>query len=364
MMKIGIPKEIKNHEHRVAVTPVGVKDLVDAGHEVWVQTDAGCAAGFSDESYQAVGAHLSADAAKVWSMDLVVKVKEPLPEEYSFFRKDLTLFTYLHLAAAPELTEALVNSGVCAIAYETVQSDNGRLPLLTPMSCIAGRLATQMGAFYLQTTNGTAYAGKGLLMGDVQGAPNAHVLILGGGNVGRNAASVALGMGANVTIMDVSAPCLESIKQEFSEVIDRLQAQLFEEEALEQALKSTDLLIGAALVPGTKAPQLLSRKTLAHMPKGGVFMDVSIDQGGMAETSRATRYDDPVYVEEGIIHCCLPNLPGCVSHSSTAALTTVTLPYVLELANSGVKQALLENIELQRGLNVHHSAVVHPALVA
>ena len=354
-MKIGIPKEIKNHEHRVALTPDGVALLVGEGHQVLVQSGAGVDSGFTDAAYDTAGAELCADPADARAADLVVKVKEPQQSEYPFLRADLTLFTYLHLAADVELAQELLRNKVCAIAYETVQMNDGSLPLLAPMSRVAGRVAVQLAARFLQKENGTTYPGKGVLAGCIQGARPARAVILGAGNVGLNAADALVGLGAAVTVLEKNADYLNILK---SELDPRIDLQLFTEERLHRALPACDMLIGAALVPGEHAPRLLSRHDLGRMSAGSVFVDVSIDQGGIAETSRVTGYDEPVYVEEGVLHCCLPNLPGAVPRTSTHALTDATLPYVRKLA-TGIQSACASDMPLARGVNTQAGLIMH-----
>ncbi|MFQ5581289.1 MAG: alanine dehydrogenase [Mariprofundaceae bacterium] len=355
-MRIGVPKELKNREHRVALSPAGAKLLVADGHEVVVQASAGDGCGFSDRQYERAGAHVLASAAEIWGSELVVKVKEPLEPEYQFLRPELTLFTFLHLAADPELTNVLLARQVRAIGYETVQLEDGSLPLLAPMSHVAGRVAMQLGAFLLQAEPGSSQKGKGLLMGGIDGARKAQVGILGGGNVGRNAASVAHGMGAAVTVLDANPERLRSLVALFD---GNISAQAYSEQNLQRLLPRCDLLIGAALIPGEHAPQLLSRAMLRSMQPGSVFIDVAIDQGGISETSRVTTYDEMTYVEEGVIHCCLPNLPAAVPLTSTGALEAVTLPYVRKLTNLGVERALREDMALASGVNTWDGNIVH-----
>jgi len=355
LVKIGVAKEIKNHEHRVALTPEGVAILVGDGHEVLMQAGAGADSGFEDIMYIKAGARLVMDAADAWAADLVVKVKEPQVCEYPFLRADLTLFTFLHLAADAELARELLHKKVCAIAYETVQMNDGSLPLLAPMSRVAGRVAVQLGARFLQKENGTSYPGKGILTGSIEGGQPARAVILGAGNVGLNAADALVGLGAEVILLENNADYLNRLQPGLDE---RICLQLFTEEGLHNALPACDLLIGAALVPGEHAPRLLSRDDLSRMAAGSVFIDVSIDQGGIAETSRTTSYDDPVYVEEGVLHCCLPNLPGAVPRTSTHALTDATLPYVRKLAG-GIRSACRLDITLARGVNTQDGIMLH-----
>jgi len=356
-MIIGIPGEIKNREHRVALTPDGVKQLIKDGHEVRVEAHAGLASGYADSEFESAGAHIVNEAFDAWAADLVLKIKEPLPVEYGFLRPGLCLFTYLHLAAAPPLLDVLLEKNIRAIGYETVQMNDGSLPLLAPMSRIAGRLATQIGASLLQKENGTSYPGRGVLMGGVPDARPAHVLVLGGGNVGRNAAEVALGMGASVQILDASVDCVSALRQRFAEAGDACDIRFFAEQLMFEALESCDLLIGAALIPGEHAPVLLTPSYLERM-QGGVFVDVAIDQGGISQTSHPSSYDEPVYIESGVLHCCLPNLPAAVPVSATQALTHATLPYVRHLANAGI-HAVREDAALARGVNTWEGHVTH-----
>jgi alanine dehydrogenase len=354
-MHIGVPKEIKNRERRVALTPDNVRVLCAAGHTVRVQDGAGIGARFADEAYRQAGAKMVGTAAEAWEAELVVKVKEPLPEEYPFLRQDLTLFTYLHLAAAPELAHELQRRGVHAIAYETVQTADGRLPLLAPMSQVAGRVAVQMGAGFLQAeVPGVPHHGRGVLMGGIAGVPRARVVIIGGGNVGEHAARAALGLGARVMVLDVRSERLAELEAS----LIGLESRPLHGDGLRQLLPDTDLLIGAALIAGEHAPHLLDRAVLASMPEGAVFVDVSIDQGGISETSHATSFETPVYVEAGVIHCCLPNLPAAVPLSSTLALTHATFPYTQMLAAS-VEAALAGNAALRHGVNVWDGAIRH-----
>jgi len=356
-MIIGIPREIKNREHRVALTPAGARQLVQDGHKVCMEHEAGVGSGFSDADYEAAGACIAATPEDVWAADLVLKIKEPLPEEYIHLRPGQYLFTYLHLAAVPELLDVLLEKSVRAIGYETVQMNDGSLPLLAPMSRVAGRLATQIGASLLQKENGTQYPGRGVLMGGVDGVEPAHVLVLGGGNVGCNAAEVALGMGASVQILDASADCVSQLRQGFSGFGEACDVRFFAEQLMFEALETCDLLIGAALIPGEHAPLLLTPSYLERM-KGGVFVDVAIDQGGISQTSRPSSYDEPVYAEAGVLHCCLPNLPAAVPVSATQALTHATFPYVRHLANAG-PDAVREDAALACGVNTWDGHVTH-----
>ncbi len=357
-MIIGLPKEIKNREQRVALTPEGVAELVKRGHAVRVQKGAGMGAGLFDEAYAEAGAEVVDTAARAWDAELVVKVKEPLPEEYDFLRPGLALFTYLHLAAAPDLARELLARGVRAIGYETVQTDDGRLPLLAPMSRIAGRVAMQMGARFLQRENGTPYPGKGVLPGGVPDVAPARVLVLGGGNVGCHAASAALGLGARVRVLDASVDCVAALRESFGDHDGCFDARFFSPQLLFEALAECDVLIGAALIPGEHAPVLLTPSWLERMA-GGVFVDVAIDQGGISETSRPTSWEAPVYVEANVLHCALPNLPAAVPVSATQALTRATFPWVLKLAESGIGQAVRMGAALARGVNVWDGEVRH-----
>lgn len=344
-MRIGLPKEIKTSERRVAITPEGVERLVGAGHSVVVETDAGVGSGFSNTQYEKSGATISS-VFSVWQQDLIVKVKEPLGPEFDLMRPNQVLFTYLHLAASKDLTEKLMQKQVVAYAYETVRLDNGCLPLLLPMSEVAGRLAVQAGAHCLEAAHG----GKGILLGGVTGVPPANVLILGAGVAGTNAAMVAKGMGARVTVLDINATKLEIILQRIPDI--RIVFSTPDE--IKQEILSSDLVISTILVPGAKAPKLITREMLRSMEPGSVFVDVSIDQGGSAETSRATTHTSPTYIEEGVVHYCVANMPGAVPQTSTRALTSATLPYVLELANDPHKVSE----PLRRGLNVDSGQVV------
>lgn len=342
-MRIGIPKEVKVKESRVSCTPGGVYEFVRAGHQVLVQRGAGVGSGFADKLYEEAGATLVESAAEAWSAELVIKVKEPIACEFGFLRPDLTLFTYLHLAAAPELTHALLKSGTTGIAYETVEIGR-RLPLLEPMSEIAGRMAAIVGAYYLSRAQG----GKGVLLGGVPGVLPGNVLVLGGGTAGVNAGRMAAGLGSNLTILEVD---LE--KMRFLDISMNHSARtLFSnEQNLVDMLPSVDLLIGAVLVPGAKAPKLLRRDMLKAMKPGSVLVDIAIDQGGCAETSHPTTHDDPVYEEEGVIHYCVANMPGAYARTATQALSNATLPYALKLANMGGEEALRRLPELRKGVN-------------
>lgn len=351
-MIIGVPKEIKNNENRVGLTPAGVLSFVQKGHEVWIETGAGQGSGFTDEAYVAQGAVIKATAAETWAADMVIKVKEPLASEYGFFRPGLVLFTYLHLAPAPELTKALIDGDVIAIGYETVEAD-GTLPLLNPMSEVAGRMATQLGAQFLTKIEG----GSGILLGGVPGVPKGHVVIIGGGNVGVNAAQMAVGLGARVTILDVNAKRLAELDAQFDGKVQTLMSNPFN---IAQAVAEADLLIGAVLIPGARAPKLVTKAMVASMKPGAVIIDVAVDQGGIIETAdRVTTHDAPTYVVDGVIHYAVANMPGAVARTSTLALTNVTLPYALELADKGVELALVESTALRTGLNIYRGQVTN-----
>lgn len=342
-MKIGIPKEIKNNENRVALPPAGVYELVQEGHEVLVEANAGIGSTFSDEAYRAVGATIVANAADVWAADMVMKVKEPLPEEYSYLRAGLLLFTYLHVAANPELAKALMSSKVRAIGYENVQLANGALPLLSPMSEIAGRMAVQIGAQFLEKI----YGGKGVLLSGVPGVRKGQVTIIGGGVAGTNAAKMALGLGAQVTILDVSIPRLQELDQLFDGQVQTLFSNRFN---IEAAIQQADLVIGAVLLPGKKAPNLVTREMVKTMAEKSVIVDIAIDQGGIFETEdRVTTHDDPTYIQENVIHYAVANMPGAVPQTATLALSIAALPYAKQLA-ADPEKALRTNAALARGV--------------
>jgi alanine dehydrogenase len=355
-MLIGVPKEIKNHEYRVGLTPAGAAALVRDGHAVLVETQAGAGVGFADQAYLDVGARIAPTAAEIFaSAEMVVKVKEPQPVEYRQLRPGQVLFTYLHLAPDPEQTKGLLESGSVAIAYETVTDAQGGLPLLKPMSEVAGRMSIQAGAHTLEKAQG----GLGVLLPGVPGVPPAKVLVLGGGVVGINAARMAMGLGAQVTIMDVSLPRLTQLDSDFG---PRLITEVSTPENIARHLPDTDLVIGAVLIPGAAAPKLVSRRMLGLMRPGSVIVDVAIDQGGCIETSRATTHQQPTFVEEGVVHYCVANMPGGVARTSTLALTNATLPFVRQLANLGYRKAIETNAHLRNGLNVHRGRVTHEAV--
>lgn len=345
-MRIGLPKEIKNHEYRVGLVPAGVRELVAHGHSVTVEAGAGLGAGFSDSDYVAAGATIEASAEKIFAdAEMIVKVKEPLAVERARLKPDQILFTYLHLAPDPEQTRDLVNSGCIGIAYETVTSPLGDLPLLKPMSEVAGRLAPQVGAHALEREAG----GRGVLLGGVPGVPRSRVVVIGGGVSGTHAADVALGLGAEVTVVDRSLEALRRIEARFA---GKVATAFSTPEMIAGLVPVADLVIGTVLIPGAAAPKLLTRKMVASMPKGSVFVDVAIDQGGCAETSRPTTHSEPTFVEEGVVHYCVTNMPGAVPRTSTLALTNATLPFALAIANKGWRRALLEDKHLRAGLNV------------
>jgi alanine dehydrogenase len=352
-MQIGVPKEIKDQEFRVGLTPASVRLLSEQGHQVWVEKGAGNGSGFTDGDYQAVGAKI-VSREQAWNQELVVKVKEPLASEYQYIRPEQILFTYLHLAAARPLTEHLLSTGVTAIAYETVQLADGTLPLLTPMSIIAGRLSVQFGARYLEKQQG----GRGVLLGGVPGVRPGKVVILGGGVVGTEAAKMAVGMGAAVQIIDINVDRLAYLETLFSSRVELLYSN---SDQIEHLVPEADLLIGAVLVTGTKAPILVSREFVSKMRAGSVIIDVAVDQGGCVETLRPTSHSNPTYIEEGVIHFGVPNMPGAVPWTATQALNNSTLPYIVKLANHGLK-ALEIDPALAKGLNVHNRRLVHPAV--
>jgi alanine dehydrogenase len=345
-MIIGVPKEIKNQEYRVAMVPAGVRSLVDDGHRVLVQSSAGEGSGIADDEYQAAGAELRPTAEAVFAeAEMIVKVKEPLPQEYQLLREGQLLFTYLHLAPDPKLTRALLERKIVGIAYETVQAENGSLPLLTPMSEVAGKLSVQIGAHWLEKENG----GSGVLLGGVPGTPPAKVAIVGGGTVGTNAAKVALGMGAEVTILDINLDRLRYLADVFGSSIRLLASNAHN---VEEAVAEADLVVGSLLIPGAKAKKVVTKAMIAKMRKGSVIVDVAIDQGGCVEGAVPTSHENPVIDMDGVILCCVANLPGAVARTSTFALTNATFPYVSKLANLGYKAALAADPALFKGLNV------------
>lgn len=355
-MIIGVPKEIKNRENRVAIVPGGVKMLVDAGHRVLVEKSAGLGAGIPDDKYLAAGATMIGSAAEIWgSSDMIIKVKEPIAQEFAHMRKGQILYTYLHLAAAQELGHELVKRGVNSIAYETIQLANGSLPLLTPMSEVAGRMSVQVGAQCLQKHSG----GKGLLLGGVPGVRRGRVSIVGGGVVGVHAAKMAIGLGARVTILDVNAARLAYLDDIFGHDVDTMMSN---PENIAAAVAESDLVVGAVLIAGAKAPRLVTREMVKSMEPGSVIVDVAIDQGGCIETIRPTTHDDPVFVDENVLHYGVTNIPGDVPKTSTYALTNVTLKYAMELANKGLEKALRDSPALTLGLNTYQGKVTYGAV--
>ncbi|MEC1606688.1 alanine dehydrogenase [Bacillus halotolerans] len=354
-MIIGVPKEIKNNENRVALTPGGVSQLVSNGHRVLVESGAGLGSGFENEAYESAGAEIIADPKQVWDAEMVMKVKEPLPEEYAYFRKGLVLFTYLHLAAEPELAQALKDNGVTAIAYETV-SEGRTLPLLTPMSEVAGRMAAQIGAQFLEKPKG----GKGILLAGVPGVARGKVTIIGGGVVGTNAAKMAVGLGADVTIIDLNADRLRQLDDIFGHQIKTLISNPVN---IADSVAEADLLICAVLIPGAKAPTLVTEEMVKQMKPGSVIVDVAIDQGGIVETvDHITTHDQPTYEKHGVVHYAVANMPGAVPRTSTIALTNVTVPYALQIANKGAAKALADNAALRAGLNTANGHVTYEAV--
>jgi alanine dehydrogenase len=355
---VGLPKEIKDNEYRVGMTPAGVRALTDAGHEVIVERAAGEGSGFEDGLYEKAGARLIESADDVWAgADMIVKVKEPIAPEYPRMREGLLLFTYLHLAPDPKQTEALLKNKVTGVAYETITDRRGTLPLLTPMSEVAGRMAVQVGAQYLEKMNG----GRGVLLGGVPGVPAARVVIIGGGVVGTNAAKMAVGMGAQVTIVDRNLDRLRELDDIFLSKISTLASSAY---AIHGAISEADLIIGAVLVPGAAAPRLVTREMLKDVPNGAVIVDVAVDQGGCIETTRATTHSNPTYYEEGVLHYCVANMPGAVPRTSTFALTNATLPYVLRLANRGFVEAIESDPGLKEGVNTHAGRLTYEAVAA
>jgi len=357
-MIIGVPKEIKNNENRVAMTPAGVIHLINAGHTVHIEKDAGLGSNFTDQEYVKAGAQIIDNARDVWEKaDMIMKVKEPLSSEYKYFRKGLILFTYLHLAAAPELAKALVENEVTAIAYETI-TVNGTLPLLTPMSEVAGRMATQIGAQYLEKSEG----GKGILLGGIPGVRRGKVTVIGGGVVGTNAAKIALGLGAEVTIIDLNPVRLRQLDDIFGSSIQTLMSNPYN---IAEAVKDSDLVIGSVLIPGRKAPKLVSDAMVQSMQPGSVIVDVAIDQGGNFETvDHPTTHDEPIYVKHDVLHYAVANIPGAVPRTSTVGLTNVTVPYAVQIASKGVAKAIQDNPAILSGVNVMNGNVTYEAVAA
>jgi len=352
-MKIGIPKEIKNNENRVSLSPSGVHALVEQGHTVFVETNAGLGSYFEDVDYKEAGAEIVSEQAKIWDVDMVVKVKEPLESEYQFFKEGLILFTYLHLANEEKLTQALVDNKVIGIAYETVQLPDKSLPLLSPMSEVAGRMSTQIGAEFLQKVNG----GMGILLGGVPGVPKGKVTIIGGGQAGTNAAKIALGLGADVTVLDVNPKRLQELDDLFNGRVHTIMSNPLN---IEMFVKDSDLVVGAVLIPGAKAPNLVTEDMIKQMKAGSVIVDIAIDQGGIFETTdKITTHDDPTYTKHGVVHYAVANMPGAVPRTSTLALNNATLPFAQTLANKGYREAFKSNHALSLGLNTYKGHVTN-----
>jgi alanine dehydrogenase len=354
-MLIGVPKEIKDHEYRIGVTPGGVAALVAAGHKVLVQRDAAARIGFGDDDYKRAGANIVASAQEIYAADMIVKVKEIQSGEWQYLREGQLLFCYLHLAPDPDLTDQLLAKKITGVAYETVEDAAGKLPLLAPMSAIAGRLSIQVGAWALQMANG----GNGTLLAGVPGVAPGKVLILGGGSVGTNAAKMALGLGADTTLLDISQDRLRYLDDVFG---GRLKTGYSDAHTIESLVREADLVVGAILLPGKLAPKVLTRAVLKTMKRGSVFVDVAIDQGGCAETSRLTSHSDPLFVEEGVVHYCVPNMPGATARTSTLALTQVTLPYALAIADLGLKRAIARDPGLKPGVQLYDGCITHADL--
>jgi alanine dehydrogenase len=351
-MIIGVPKEIKDNEYRVAMTPGGARQLAEAEHEIWVETRAGGGSGFSDEQYEAAGAKIVPTNAEAWSAQMVVKVKEPQPGEYEFLRPDLTLFTYLHLAADERLTREITAREATGIAYETVELPNGHLPLLTPMSEVAGRMAIQVGARYMEKMSG----GRGKLLSGVPGVRPADVAIIGAGVVGTNAAQVALGLGAQVFVIDIDLDRLRYLDEVMGGRLTTLSSNPLN---IAEAVRRADLLIGAVLIKGAKAPKLVTREMVSSMTPGSVVIDVAVDQGGCVETTRPTKHSDPIFLVDGVIHYCVTNMPGAVPRTSTYALNNATLPYMLKLANMGTEAAIQADPALAKGVNTYKGKITY-----
>lgn len=355
-MIIGVPKEIKNNENRVALTPAGTQELVKRGHTVYVQSSAGAGSGFPDDQYTTAGARIVTDAAEVFGLaEMIIKVKEPIEQEYKLIRKDQLLFTYFHFASYEPLTKAMITSGAVCLAYETVERPDGSLPLLIPMSEVAGRMAIQEGAKYLEKP----MKGRGILLGGVPGVMPGKVLILGGGVVGTNAAKIAAGMGADVIIMDVNLNRLRYLDDVMPKNVHTMVSN---EYSIREIVKNHDLIVGGVLIPGAKAPKLITRDMLKTMRPGTVLVDVAVDQGGCIETCKPTTHENPTYIIDDVVHYCVANMPGAVPYTSTLALTNATLPYAVRLASHGWKKACLESTELRNGLNVIHGEVVYKAV--
>lgn len=357
-MIIGVPKEIKSHENRVALLPGGVAEMKKNGHTVYIEKDAGLGSGFPDEKYVLVGAEIIDDADELWSRaEMIMKVKEPIEVEYPRMREGQIIFTYFHFAASRQLTEAVIKSKSVAIAYETVEKADRSLPLLIPMSEVAGRMSVQEGAKYLEKAQG----GRGVLLGGIPGVPPANVLVLGGGIVGVNAAKIAAGMGANVTIMDINVERLRHLDDIMPKNVTTIMSN---EHHIREFLPHVDLVIGAVLIPGAKAPRLIKRDMLKLMKPGSVIVDVAIDQGGCIETAHPTTHDNPIFIIDDVIHYCVANMPGAVPYTSTLGLTNVTLPYAIQIANKGWKKAIAENKELEYGLNIDNGVITYKDVAA
>jgi len=355
-MLIGVPKEIKNHEYRVGLTPTGARELVAQGHKVMVQNNAGHAIGMDNAAYTTAGATIIDTPEEIFaSADMIIKVKEPQPNECKMLREGQLLYTYLHLAPDPEQTRLLIESGCTAVAYETVTDDQGGLPLLAPMSEVAGRMAIQAGAHSLEKAQG----GNGMLLGGVPGVAPANVTVIGGGVVGINAARMAMGLGANVTILDRNLNRLKELDAQYGPLLRTIYSN---KDTIDEYVFNADLVVGAVLIPGAAAPKLVTRDMLKNMQRGAVVVDVAIDQGGCFETSKATTHQDPTYIVNDVVHYCVANMPGGVARTSTYALTNATLPYAMELANKGAKQALMDNTHLRNGLNIHAHQVTYEAV--
>ncbi len=355
-MQVGVPKEIKSDEYRVAMMPVGVELLVKSGHQVMVERGAGVGSGFADADYEAAGASMVGAPAEIFAAsDMIVKVKEPQPAEIKIFRRGQIVFTYFHLAASRELTQGCLDSGIVAIAYETIKDRKGQLPLLTPMSEIAGKMSIQEGAKYLEKP----MMGRGILLGGVPGVAPAHVVVLGGGVVGTNAAKVAAGLGANVILMDVNLDRLRYLDDVMPANVHTIYSDIH---TVRDQIRQADLVIGAVLIPGAKAPRLVTRQDLVAMKNGSVIVDVAIDQGGCVETARPTTHQSPTYVIDGVVHYCVTNMPGAVGRTSTIALCNATLPYALRIANKGYRKAAAEDAGLMEGINLAEGKILYPAV--
>ncbi len=355
-MIVGVPKEIKNRENRVGLVPAGARALIAHGHQVLVQKSAGLGSGIPDEAYAAAGAKLVNTAADAWSADMVIKVKEPLADEFQHMRPNQIVYTYFHLAPERRLTEELIERKVTAIAYETIQEEDGSLPLLRPMSEVAGRMSAQVGAYYLQSSWDQQNSGRGVLLGGVPGVMPGRVTVIGGGVSGSHAAKMALGMGAIVTVLDVSPTRLEYLDNIFS---GRLITMMSNIDNIEESVTKADLVIGAVLVPGAKAPKLVSRQTVSRMQRGSVIVDIAVDQGGCVETCKPTSHESPTFVTDGVIHYCVTNMPGAVARTSTLALTNVTLKYALMLADKGCEKAALGSAPIWKGFNTYQGKLVY-----